>query len=243
VLGGIVMAMRAAAVRRMKRRLLEVEREHALERERARIARDLHDDVGAGLTEIAVQTDWLKRDVERLGEPDATAIDHADMVVRANRVCTSAVELIRSVDAIVWAVNPQNDTLDRFVGYLTQSAEQFTRSAGVGIRLDVPEEIPARPVSGRVRHNLYLIVREALNNAVKHATATVVRLAVTLDGAAVTIAVADDGRGFDPAAATDTGRHSGLDNMRRRAEDIGGRLVIDSRPGAGTRIEVTAPLA
>jgi signal transduction histidine kinase len=153
------------------------------------------------------------------------------------------VDLIRSVDAIVWAVNPENDTLDRFVGYLTHSADQFARSAGVAIRLDVPEEIPALPLSGRVRHNLYLIVREALNNAVKHAWAKVVRLGVTLGPGTVTVTVADDGRGFPPDVTTDGGQHSGLDNMRRRADDIGGRLVIDSRPGAGTRIEITAPLA
>jgi len=242
-LAGIGTAARAAGVRRMKRRLVEIEREHALERERARIARDLHDDVGAGLTEIAVQTDWLKRDVEQLAEKHAADVEETGLVERAGRVCTSAVDLIRSVDAIVWAVNPENDTLDRFVGYLTHSADQFARSAGVAIRLDVPEEIPALPLSGRVRHNLYLIVREALNNAVKHAWAKVVRLGVTLGPGTVTVTVADDGRGFPPDVTTDGGQHSGLDNMRRRADDIGGRLVIDSRPGAGTRIEITAPLA
>jgi signal transduction histidine kinase len=232
---GAITAGRAANVRRMKRRLAEIEREHALEQERARIARDLHDDVGAGLTEIAVQTDWLRRDVERLQD--------AEMTGRADRVCQSAVELIRSVDAIVWAVNPKNDTLDRFVGYLTQSADQFVRAAGLGIRLDVPDEVPATPLSGRVRHNLFLIVREAVNNAVKHAQATVVRLRVGMGGGSVTISVEDDGCGFDPTQPADDGRHSGLANMRRRADDIGGTLVLTSRPGRGTRVEITAPLA
>ncbi len=241
-LAGIASGARAAGVRRMKRRLVEIEREHALERERARIARDLHDDVGAGLTEIAVQTDWLKRDVEQLAEKHASDVEETGLVERAGRVCTSAVDLIRSVDAIVWAVNPQNDTLDRFVGYLTHSADQFARSAGVAIRLDVPEEIPALAISGRVRHNLYLVVREALNNAVKHAWAKVVRLGVTLGPGTVTVTVADDGRGFPAEVAADGGQHSGLDNMRRRADDIGGRLTIDSRPGAGTRIEITVPV-
>ncbi len=236
---GAVAAGRAASVRRIKRRLAEMERERQLEQERARIARDLHDDVGAGLTEIAVQTDWLRRDVEQLHDAEITG--------RADRVCQSAVELIRSVDAIVWAVNPKNDTLDRFVGYLTQSADQFVRAAGLGIRLDVPDEVPVTPLSGRVRHNLFLIVREAVNNAVKHAQAKFVRLGVRLDGrldgGRVTITVEDDGRGFDPNEPADDGRHSGLANMRRRADDISGTLTLTSRPGSGTRVEITAPLA
>jgi signal transduction histidine kinase len=234
-IAGAVAAGRAASVRRIKRRLAEIEREHALEQERARIARDLHDDVGAGLTEIAVQTDWLRRDVEQLHD--------AEISSRADRVCQSAVELIRSVDAIVWAVNPKNDTLDRFLGYLAQSADQFVRAAGLGIRLDVPDEVPATPLSGRVRHNLFLIVREAVNNAVKHAQATLVRLHVSIGNGTMTIRVEDDGQGFDPTQPADDGHHSGLANMRRRADDIGGTLALTSRPGSGTRVEITAPLA
>lgn len=141
---GAITAGRAANVRRMKRRLAEIEREHALEQERARIARDLHDDVGAGLTEIAVQTDWLRRDVERLQD--------TEMSGRADRVCQSAVELIRSVDAIVWAVNPKNDRLDRFVGYLTQSADQFVRAAGLGRREACPGDGRAAPCGDRRWH-------------------------------------------------------------------------------------------
>jgi len=102
---------------------------------------------------------------------------------------------------------------------------------------------PATPLSGRVRHNLFLIVREAVNNAVKHAQATVVRLRVAIRGDSMTISVEDDGQGFDPTQPADDGRHSGLANIRRRADDIGGMLTITSRPGGGTRVEITAPLA
>ena len=244
-----VTAARAANVRRIKRRLAEIEREHALEQERARIARDLHDDVGAGLTEIAVQTDWIRRDMERLTEVSPRDGREAEMLSRSERVCQSAVELIRSVDAIVWAVNPKNDTLDRFVGYLTISAEQLAGAAGIRARFEVPEEIPPLPLAGRTRHDLYLIVREAINNAVKHAHATAIALHVSIDRDTLRITVEDDGRGFDPNEPADDGRHSGLANMRRRAEDLGGRLSITSRSaitshlGSGTRVEITAPLA
>ena len=239
---------RAVSLARMKRRLDEMERAHALDRERARIARDLHDDIGAGLTEIAMQTDWVRRDVQGLAS--------AATVARAEKACASAMELVRSVDAIVWAVNPANDTLERFVPYLTHSAEQFLDAAGIGVRFDVPDQVPPLPLSGTVRHVLYLVVREAINNAVKHARPRVVRLGVRLEngpvhgshsnGPHLVITVKDDGRGFSlPSTATKTSSagRSGLVNMRRRVEELGGRFVIESRLGAGTRIEVAVPLA
>gem|GEM_PF-2183427 len=238
---------RAVSLRRMRSRLDEMERVHALDRERARIARDLHDDIGAGLTEIAMQTDWVRRDVQGLAS--------AATVARAEKACASAIDLVRSVDAIVWAVNPANDTLDRFVPYLTHSAEQFLDAAGVSMRFDVPAQVPTLPLAGAVRHDLFLVVREAINNAVKHARPQVVRLGLRLENGAVhgrhanspqlVITIEDDGQGFPLSAsvpgAPNAGR-SGLANMRRRVEDLGGRFVIDSRPGAGTRIEVVVPL-
>jgi signal transduction histidine kinase len=165
------------------------------------------------------------------------------------------MDLVRSVDAIVWAVNPANDTLDRFVPYLTHSAEQFLDAAGVSVRFDVPDKVPPLPLAGTVRHDLFLVVREAINNAVKHAHPRVVRLGVRLENGAVhgshanspqlVITIEDDGRGF-PLPATVPEAHSagrsGLANMRRRVEDLGGRFVIESRSGAGTRIEVAVPL-
>jgi signal transduction histidine kinase len=238
---------RAVSLRRMRRRLDEMERIHTLDRERARIARDLHDDIGAGLTEIAMQTDWVRRDVQGLAS--------AATVARAEKACASAMDLVRSVDAIVWAVNPANDTLDRFVPYLTHSAEQFLDAAGVSVRFDVPDKVPPLSLAGTVRHDLFLVVREAINNAVKHAHPQVVRLGVRLEngmsaggdatGPQLAITVEDDGQGFTVDAAggerTSTGG-SGLANMRRRVEELGGRFVIESRSGAGTRIEVAVPL-
>jgi signal transduction histidine kinase len=239
---------RAVSIARMRRRLEALERAHALDRERARIARDLHDDIGAGLTEIAMQTDWVRRDMQGLVSPATVA--------RAERACASAMDLVRSVDAIVWAVNPANDTLDRFVPYLTHSAEQFLDAAGVGIRFDLPAELPPLTVAGTVRHDLFLVVREAINNAVKHAQPQIVRLGVRLEngttqvgspvGPQLVITIEDDGRGFtlppSTVGAPSTGR-SGLANMRKRTEDLGGRFMMESRPGTGTRIEVAVPLA
>jgi signal transduction histidine kinase len=226
---GAAMAARQITLRRLRRRLEAVEQANALERERARIARDLHDEVGAGLTEIAMQTAWLQRDMAQSAPPE--------IVARAEKACQAAIDLTRSVDAIVWAVNPANDTLDRFVSYLTHATEQFTDAAGLAVRFGVPAHLPAVPLPGPIRHGLFLIVREAVNNAVKHAQCQLIRLSVQLDhNNLLTITVEDDGRGFAP---TDPNRLSlGLESMHQRAADLGGTLTISPQPAGGTRVAI-----
>jgi signal transduction histidine kinase len=233
--GGAAWLGRVAVHRRMQRRIARMEQERALERERARIARDLHDDIGAGLTEIAMQSDWVRRDL--LQGPTA------DTQRRIERVCQSAVSLVRNVDEIVWAVNPANDTLERFVNYLAQSSEQFLEAAGLRVRFDIPEQLPVGPLTGAQRHFLFLAVREALNNAVKHARADLVRLAVQADASRMLIAVEDNGCGFVPEATGIEGTHDGLENMQRRMSEIGGQFHLTSCPGGGTRVEFCVPLA
>lgn len=238
LIGGAVFGIaRTVTLRRMKRRLEEVERAHALERERTRIARDLHDEIGAGLTEIAMQNFWVHRELQGAA-PSATL----DRVEKARQ---SAVDLVRSVDAIVWAVNPANDTLDRFVPYLTHSVEQFLEAADVRARIDVPDDMPSLPLAGATRHSLFLVIREAVNNAVKHAVPTAVGLVVRLAGGRLSITIADDGTGFDAEGVAATGtaaQRSGLANMRRRIAELGGQLTIQSQPGSGTKVVIDVAL-
>ena len=180
---------RAVQRRRMKRRLAEIERLNLLERERARIARDLHDDIGAGLTEIAMSSDIARRELQHS--------QFHETCQRIDRICQSAVELTRSVDEIVWAVNPANDRLQHFVNYLTQSTEQFLNATGLRVRFDVPAMLPDMELSGKTRHLIFMAVREALNNAVKHSHATLVRLKVEYSEQILRIVVEDDGQGFE----------------------------------------------
>lgn len=234
--GGITLWLRQILVqRRMRRQLAELERQQALERERARIARDLHDDIGAGLTEIAMQSDWVRRDLAQ--GPTA------DTQRRIARVCESAVELTRSVDEMVWAVTPVNDTLERFVNYLVQSTEQFLEAAGLRVRFNIPQELPPVVLPGKVRHLLFLAVREALNNAVKHARADLVRVELRLEANGLRLAIEDNGRGFVPEQAKANGTHEGLSSMQRRLEELGGQFHLSSQPGSGTRVEFSVTLA
>jgi signal transduction histidine kinase len=228
-----VFAGRTISARRLKRTLDELERAHALERERARIARDLHDEIGAALTEIAMQADAVRHEVEDVASPEAMQL--------TDGICRSAVSLVRSVDAIVWAVNPANDTLNRFAAYLVQSTEQFLDAAGLSMRFQVPSPLPATPLAGTVRHRLLLAVREALNNVVKHARAQAVTLSLRLADGMLEIDVDDDGAGFDLARPPADAEHDGLDNMRQRMEEIGGTCSIETAPGRGTRVRLQLP--
>ncbi len=225
---------RVAVQRRMQRQVVALEQEQAMERERARIARDLHDHIGAGLTEIAMQSDWVCGDLEQGPTADTRR--------RADRIRQSATELARSVDEIVWAVNPANDTLARFANYLAQYAAQFLDAAGLRVRFDIPADLPARPLPGKARHALFLVVREALNNAARHAGAGLLRLEIRAEGTDLRIVVEDDGCGFEAANAGVPGAREGLGNMRRRMEELGGTFRLAARTGGGTRIELSAPM-
>jgi signal transduction histidine kinase len=231
--GGLLLA-RTLSAQRLRQRLKALEQAHALERERSRIARDLHDEIGAKLTEIAMRADAVRTEVADVARPEAIGL--------ADGIWRIAADLVRSVDAIVWAVNPAHDTLDRFAAYLVQSTEQFLDAAGVSMRFAVPEQLPHEPLPGTVRHALFLAVREAQNNALKHARCKTMTLGLSLVAGTLEIVVTDDGQGFDPHASGDAVDHLGLDNMRRRMEDIGGHCTIHSPAGRGTVVTFTLPL-
>lgn len=216
--------------RRLMQRLAELERVHALERERERIARDLHDNIGAGLTEIAMLSDWVYDDLE--------AYQGDDTKGRVERIRQSAMELARSVDEIVWAINPANDDLKRFANYLMQASSQFLGATTIRVRYQIPQDLPPLPISGKIRHNLFLVVREALNNTVKYAQASLVRIELDAADQIIRLVVEDDGVGFAVAHTGSDGTHEGLSSMEQRMTDIGGVLHLVTLPGRGTRIEL-----
>jgi ligand-binding sensor domain-containing protein/signal transduction histidine kinase len=207
---------------------LRVKRLRALEQLRIQIAADLHDDVGARLTKVAMVTEALDRTTP---ESDGSK-PHIRNISQTTR------EIVQAMDEIVWTINPQNDTLENLASYLFQHAQDFFQHTGVRCRLDLPADLPELPLSTQQRHNLFMAVKEALNNVLKHAHAREVRLGLAVAGDRLTITVADDGCGFSPDQVDGSG--NGLNNMRQRLERIGGRLTLDSRPGAGTRITLEA---
>ncbi len=169
-----------------------------------------------------------------LAEPERTA-------AMLSRIYATAREVTRSLDEIVWAVDPRHDTLDSLVDYMGRYAQDFLAAANVRCRLDLPVEVPAWPLTAETRHNLFLAFKEALNNAVKHAAASEVRISFGVRTDSFVLVVKDDGHGFDPALAgsNDSCRlagGNGLTNMKKRLTRIGGRCEITSKEGAGTSV-------
>lgn len=211
----------------MKRRLAHAEAHLDLHRERLRIARDMHDDMGARLTHIALLADRAQGEADP--PPLAALAAHARAAVSA-------------LDAIVWAVNPQHDSVGDLADYLADYAPAYLSPAGVECRLQLQVAQARRPLSLTLRHALIMAIKEALQNVVRHAAATQVCLRLRDAGERLEVAISDDGRGLDHAHSGVT--HSGLENMRQRLAEVGG--TCDLGPGAdgrGTRVRLVVPLA
>lgn len=220
-----VVIVRQMSLRRVREKLRQLEQQAAVHRERTRIARDLHDEFGTRLTELG-----LIAALEHTGtggaEPEL--VDH----IRA---------LGRDLDTIVWAVNPKNDTLDHLVGFVGRVSAEFLGRSGIRCRLDIPDELPVHPLSPELRHTLFLVVREAVTNVVKHTSATCVKIGVALESDGLRFRIEDDGPGFVVSEA-EAGSRNGLKNMRARIEELGGTFRVESHAGSGTTVELRVPL-
>ena len=227
VLVAVGTTVRIIEKKKFQRRLQRVEQESALERERARIAQDLHDDLGSSLTRISLLSGLLRADR-----------DHpAQVELHAGKLSLAADQTVRALEEIVWAVRPGSDTLQSLVDYITHFAGEIFEGGPTRCRLDVPDELPAQPLPPDVRHNIFLIVKETLTNILKHAGATEVLLQIKVAPKTLEIVIADDGKGFEAGAAAAEGQRNGLGNMKRRAETVGGKLSLTSSPGQGARME------
>ena len=156
------------------------------------------------------------------------------------RICDTTRELARTLDEIVWMVNPKNDTLNKLVIYLAAYAEEFFEATDIRCRLGVPPNLPPHPIPTETRHNLFLTVQEALNNIAKHSGASEAKLNFILDDSALEIKVEDDGAGFVVSEANAS--RYGVSNMRERIKAIGGDIEILSQSRKGTRICLRIPL-
>lgn len=229
VVAGAMLAARWLTAVRSRRRIAELERQHERDRERSRIARDIHDTLGAGLTRMALMSENARRHA-----PEALG-------VRLDAIYRDAHGLARAVDEIVWAVNPVNDTLAEFVSFTVQDVEDFARAGELELRLDVPTELPNVPLESTLRHHVCLAVRELAQNVLRHARAATLGLAIRIDGDRLEVVVEDDGRGFDPERPR-ADEQDGLHNIRQRIHELGGRVAVESTHGRGTKVTFSVPL-
>jgi signal transduction histidine kinase len=228
----LIAALVLIPARRKARRDLErLERAHALERERARIAQDIHDELGAGLAQIGLLADLGQGETADPGETRRSLVG----------IGQRARASVMALDEIVWAVDPGNDNLPRLADYLCRLAEECFENTAIRCQREVPTGLPRVPIQADTRHNLILAVKEALTNALRHAHAPVVSLRLIWNDPNLVVLVEDNGSGFDPAHLSDLG--NGLCNQRTRLRRIGGTVELTTQPGMGTRVLFQVPLA
>jgi two-component sensor histidine kinase len=212
------------------RLVIQSREQQVVRRERARIARDIHDELTAGLTKLVLLGETTQADLPR------------DSSIRGQitQLCDQTRGILTSMNETIWMINSQRDTVRDLVSYVCKYAETFLRQTPIRCRFDVDRDLPSDACDVATRRNLFLAVKEALNNVVRHSRSSEVHLRCHCQDNTLVVVVEDNGSGFDPAK-TDPDRN-GLSNMQQRALEVGGICQVVSRPGRGCRIEFRLPL-
>jgi ligand-binding sensor domain-containing protein/signal transduction histidine kinase len=226
--------------RRLRLKLARLSHQEAMERERMRIARNMHDEIGSRLTRISYISELALQD----GTTSHQSVLSISQAVR---------DLLKSLDEIVWAVNPQNDTLENLAAYLGYYTTEYLHATAVECKLNFPPSLPLLPLTAETRHNVFLAFEEALSNALRHSGATCLSVDIRCPGDVLEIRVEDNGKGLHAPAsvsapASDLGpaerrrKGNGLANMRQRLASLGGSATIESTNGHGTTVTFRLPL-
>jgi signal transduction histidine kinase len=216
----------------LKREISErqmAEQERAVEQERSRIARDLHDDLGSRVTAINMLA---------MSSPGTKSTAEASLE-RLRLIADKSRTMVTTLDGLVWAVDPKNDTLAALAEYLASFAEEFLARTGIACHVELPPEFPQQIIASETRHNALFAVSEALNNAVRHGHPSEVQLQLTISENEVTLCIRDNGCGFE---LKQTVPGNGLANLHERMRKVNGRCRIESVPGKGTSVYLTLPL-
>jgi signal transduction histidine kinase len=195
---------------------------------RARIATDLHDDIGANLTKIAILSEVARQQLGGTGE----AGERLSAIARISR------ESVASMSDVVWAINPKRDTLRDTIRRMRQHAEEVFAGSGVTVHFHAPEHDEKVRLPIHIRRDVFLVFKEALNNAVRHSRCRTVTIDVRVNSGGLDLRITDDGSGFD---AADCHGGNGLASMRRRASAMNAALDIVSAPRHGTSVILSVP--
>ena len=230
LLGALAGTIYLVSTAKLKRQLRAARQKELIEQERARIARDLHDQLGANLTQVTLLGEMAEAD-KHLPE---------EIEQHAQQICATARDTTRSLDEIVWAVNPSNDTLEGLANYACKYAQDYFALAGVRFRSELPTQLPAMPIPPEVRHHVFLAFKEAVNNVVKHAQATEARVKLQLEPGRFILSVTDNGRGLGDLSGKKL--RNGLKNMRKRLADVQGEFDLSPGAGGGTVVKFNVPV-
>lgn len=219
------LTIRFITARRYKKKLDKIRQQQVIEKERLRISNDMHDEVGSSLTRITLLSEIAK---SKLGESE-----------EIRKISEASREVVNNMDEIVWAVNPRNDSLESLTAYIIKYAQEFYEGTGIICRFNIPSSIQNIALSSDTRHNVFLTVKESLNNILKHSGATEVIIQLKIENETFKFSIIDNGKGFN---ITEIDRFSnGLNSMRKRINDIGGEFSINSFINTGTSIVINIP--
>jgi two-component sensor histidine kinase len=203
---------------------LKLEKEQAVDQERARISSDMHDDLGSGLSTIRLLSEIAKRKLQDTSQTK-----------ELERISEAAGELVDKMSEIIWAMNSSNDSLENLIAYMRSFAADFLEHANIKHQFFIPENIPNIKLSGGTRRNIYLAVKESLHNVVKHSKATEVVIQIEMQEN-MTILLKDNGKGFDQEKVRLFG--NGLKNIQKRMESVGGHAEITSHNGTIVLLDI-----
>ncbi len=232
LIGGVAVLVHYISTQKLQRQLMQLRQREALESERSRIARDIHDQLGASLTQVALLGELVESDKDAPAEVEA----------HARQISQTARDTTRVLDEIVWAVNPANDTLDGLITYICKYTQEYLTVAGLQYRLDVPSPLPTTQLPPEVRHNVFLACKEAVTNIVRHAQASAVWVRLRLADRTFILEIEDNGRGPEGQAQKTAQGRNGVRNMRNRLEEVGGGFHFAPAPERGTLVRLTVPL-
>jgi signal transduction histidine kinase/ligand-binding sensor domain-containing protein len=227
IIGLLIIGSRFYYRRKLEQQTAILEKQQAVEKERTRIATDMHDDLGAGLSKIRFLSETVQRNIsEEAHQPNL------------QNIASSSVELVDKFNEIIWAMNEKNNFLEDLLYYMRGYTAKYCSENGLNYKTDIPEYIPSVIISGEMRRHIFLTIKECLHNVVKHAGAKNVELVVQLDSI-ITITIHDDGKGFDAAEMGTAG--NGLRNMEQRIETVKGKLFIENENGTLLKIILPFP--
>jgi signal transduction histidine kinase len=222
----IILRIREAKYRN---HLKELEQRNAIDRERLRISQDMHDEIGASLTQVAILSEIVKQQ----DNPE-------DIMKLIDRISGISGTVVDDMSEIIWAINPKNDSLSSFSSYMRRYASEYISTAGIEGNFNFPAECPSVPMTSEQRRNIFLMVKEALHNVVKHSGATKVSISLRWSIETLEINIEDNGKGFDTEKCANVG--NGLAGMRKRIEVLGGSYSINSNTGIGTKVNLSVSL-